>query len=74
MTSYSIKIKRLLTPRKVFNVGYANGMVGYVPTARAITEGGYEGERFFPLFGLPATFSESIEKDILESVEKLFNI
>jgi hypothetical protein len=35
-------------------LGYSNGMVGYVPTAAQIAEGGYEGDSSSVSFGLPA--------------------
>lgn len=45
----------------VLPVGCAGGMVGYIPTADALIQGGYEPERSLEIFGLPAKFSFEIE-------------
>jgi hypothetical protein len=50
----------------VLPVGYSNGMVGYVTTARQIEEGGYEPVESSRYYGLPAPFAPEIEP-ILES-------
>jgi neutral ceramidase len=39
---YGLQIKAASPCRPTLVVGYANGIVGYVPTARAFEEGGYE--------------------------------
>jgi hypothetical protein len=45
----------------ILPLGYANGMTGYVPTARIIKEGGYEAGDSILYFGLPAPFSPEVE-------------
>ncbi|MFV1966093.1 MAG: hypothetical protein ACC628_11755 [Pirellulaceae bacterium] len=43
--------------------GYANNMVTYIPDARIVREGGYEGgglQRYF----LPGPFTENIDAEI----------
>lgn len=52
-------------------VGYTNGMVGYVPTAKQIAEGGYEACDSAYYFVLPAPFSSAIEADIQDVIAKL---
>jgi hypothetical protein len=42
-------------------MGYSNGMTGYVPTQRILTEGGYEAGTSIPWFGLPAPFAPDVE-------------
>jgi hypothetical protein len=39
---FALRLKRAAYPARVVVVGYANGMVGYVPTAEAFAAGGYE--------------------------------
>lgn len=55
----------------VVPVSCANGMVGYIPDARTIREGGYEVERSLPLFGLQKRFSSEIEQVIVKSASDL---
>lgn len=38
-------------------LGYSNGMIGYIPTATQLNEGGYEAEDFIYYFRVPAKFS-----------------
>jgi hypothetical protein len=49
---------------RILPVPYSNGMVGYIPTARQVEEGGYEGRDSFAVFGLPAPFAPSLEEEI----------
>ncbi|MCE9615860.1 MAG: hypothetical protein K8T26_16440 [Lentisphaerae bacterium] len=39
---YGLQVKEAAHPRHALIVGYANGMVGYVPTRAAFARGGYE--------------------------------
>lgn len=50
-------------------IGYSNGMIGYIPTAEQIREGGYESEGFIYYFGLPAPFQEEIEEAIRQAIK-----
>lgn len=68
---YSLKIKKLLSPETVFPLGCSDGMVGYLPTGKAMQEGGYECERAYRLFGLPAPFSPAVESSVLEGLRRL---
>lgn len=53
---------------KVLPLAYSNGMIGYVPTAKQIREGGYEGKDSALYFGLPAPFDPSLEKLICDGI------
>lgn len=52
-------------------LGYTNGMVGYVPTAQQLAEGGYESVESTYYFGLPAPFSQAIEANIQKAILQL---
>jgi hypothetical protein len=67
---YGLHLKQL-THGQVLPVAYSNGMIGYVPSAIQVHEGGYEGASSYRYFGLPAPFDPSIESDILASMELL---
>lgn len=64
---YGHFIKGLRPNHVAIPLGYANGMVGYIPTAQQFAEGGYEPDTSTPYFGLPAPFDPQIE-DIIHSV------
>jgi hypothetical protein len=48
-----------------------NGMVGYVPTAAQLAEGGYEPDGSTRYFLLPSGFSPVIERDVRQAFEHL---
>lgn len=45
-------------------IAYANGMIGYIPTAKEIVEGGYESIESPKWFALAGTFDMNIERII----------
>lgn len=53
--------------------GYCNGTVGYMPTAQAFTQGGYEVESAYRLYGLPAPLSPSTESLVLSAFRSLLD-
>ena len=65
---FSNKIKSLNPDKKIFWSGYTNGWLGYLPTANAYEEGGYE-TRTTPL----SPESEELILDICDSEIKKFD-
>ncbi|GAB2553838.1 neutral/alkaline non-lysosomal ceramidase N-terminal domain-containing protein [Gracilibacillus alcaliphilus] len=57
----------------ILPLGYANGMIGYVPTAEQITEGGYESYDSIFYFGLPYPFSPTIEELMKRKMKELYD-
>jgi hypothetical protein len=55
----------------VLPVGYSNGMVGYVTTARQIADGGYEPVDSTKYYGLPAPFDPVIESRLTDALAEL---
>jgi len=70
VVEYGLWIKSL-SENKVLPLGYSNGMVGYIPTARQIHEGGYESVSSFPYFGYPAPMTPEVEANIRDSIREL---
>ncbi len=66
-----LAVKRLFHPAKALVVGYANDCVGYIPTAQAVREGGYEGLDSHRSFSLPAPFSSEVERVLVQTVGHL---
>ena len=65
---YALQIKKLRP--NVFVAGYANGNVGYVPTASAFKEGGYEVDLAYKLYG-EQMLTPKAEKIILSAASRL---
>ncbi|MCA1686930.1 MAG: hypothetical protein LC745_13365, partial [Planctomycetia bacterium] len=57
--------------RVVWVAGYVDDMFGYLPTARVLREGGYEGNRSVLWSALPAPFAEDTESRVIEAVDRL---
>ncbi len=70
---YSLRLKAELSPRPVLVAGYTNGMVGYIPTASMIPDGGYEvdGSYFYSL--RPAPYAAEVEEDIVQKVRHMLS-
>ena len=67
VVDYALSAKRMLGP-DTFVMGYANGVVGYIPSERILHEGGYEGKVAQVVYGLPAAWSDDVEKRILVGI------
>ncbi|RJE90909.1 hypothetical protein D3P07_02160 [Paenibacillus sp. 1011MAR3C5] len=59
---------------KVLPVGYSNGMLGYIPTAEQLAEGGYEADESYVYFHLPARFAPSVEEIIKQEIREMLSI
>tara|TARA_E500000178_G_scaffold311672_1_gene327791 strand:- start:10 stop:1221 length:1212 start_codon:yes stop_codon:yes gene_type:complete len=57
--------------KPVINIGYSNGMIGYVPTAKDIKDGGYEVNKSRKIFNIENTFNLNIENKIKKSLHLL---
>ena len=68
---YALQLKELLKPRPVLVAGYANGMVGYVPTADMLSEGGYEAGRSHCYHMRPSPYADESEDIIRNTVLQL---
>jgi len=59
----------------IINVGYSNGMIGYLPTKLDIYDGGYEVDKSRPPFGLNNRISLEAEKIIKDKIyEEIKNL
>lgn len=62
---------RQISGGSVLPAGYSNGMLGYVPTARQIAEGGYESDESGLYLLLPSRFSPEIEGRVRQAIHSL---
>ena len=67
LSGYAIRLKKMFG-QHIFVLGYCNDVPGYIPTAKVLEEGGYEGSRppIFPLLWAP-----DIEETIVNEVSRL---
>jgi hypothetical protein len=69
LVEYAINLKRLFG-QDTFVMGYSNGAQGYMPSARALRTGAYDGlcpPYYFPLM----IWNQNIEETILEEMKRL---
>lgn len=66
-TETGMAVKSASPWTRTFFVGYANGCVGYIPTADAYPNGGYEVNVAHLLYGLPAPVSPEAEHMVVQA-------
>jgi hypothetical protein len=71
VVDYALRLKRKYGWDKTWVSGYNNDVFAYIPTARIVREGGYEGATSMISYGQPAPFTESIEETIAAKVDEL---
>lgn len=69
-------VKQLIENDDRFSVpiGYTNGTIGYLPSARQIVEKGYESHESCQFYALPDAFAPSIEEKIRQSLKQHIQI
>ncbi|MBD2860749.1 neutral/alkaline non-lysosomal ceramidase N-terminal domain-containing protein [Paenibacillus oceani] len=72
VVEYGLYVK-MLSGGSTLPVAYSNGMIGYVPTAQQLKEGGYEATDSYIFFGLCSPFTETAEHDICNDFASLLN-
>lgn len=71
VVDYSLRLKREIGGNPVWVAGYSNDVFGYVPSARVLKEGGYEGGGAMRYSTLPDPFATSVEDRIIAKVIEL---
>lgn len=70
LVEYSVQLKEIFGYDSIV-MGYSNDVMGYIPTARVLHEGGYEGASSQVVYGLPAQWSYDIETRIISNMVRL---
>ena len=70
VVDYAIELKRIFG-QDVFVMGYCNDVMSYIPSARVLREGGYEGATAQIVYGLPSTWTADIEARIIYQMVQL---
>jgi neutral ceramidase len=69
VVDYALRLKKDLGGN-VWVMGYANDVMAYIPSARVLKEGGYEGASSMIYYGLPSVWGEKVEELIVDEVSK----
>ena len=67
VVSYAINLKKIFG-QNVFVLGYSNDVMGYIPTATVLNEGGYEGATSQFAAGLHGTWAYDTEVKIMRNL------
>jgi hypothetical protein len=73
VVDYALRLAREL-PGPAWVAGYSNDVFGYVPSARVLREGGYEGADAMIYYGRPGPFTEAVEELIVGEVRRLAGV
>ena len=71
LISYTISLKEIFG-ENIFVMGYANDVMGYIPSKKVLEEGRYEGDSSQRVYGLPAKWDPSIETLIIEGIKGIY--
>lgn len=71
VVDYSIRLKSHQGEAPIWVAAYTNDVFGYVPSARVLHEGGYEGGDAMRYTTLPGPFLPSVEDSIINAVQRL---
>jgi hypothetical protein len=69
VVDYALRLKREFGPG-TWVAGYSNDVMAYIPSLRVLREGGYEGLNAQVYYGLPTRWSEDVESQIVEQVQR----
>lgn len=70
LISYATQFKELYG-QDIFVMAYTNDIVSYIPSAKVIEEGRYEGDTSQRVYGFPAKWSTQIEPIIIDGYKNL---
>jgi neutral ceramidase len=71
VVDYSLRLKRNLGSTHTWVSAYCNDVMAYIPSARVLKEGGYEGGGAMLYYGQPSPWAESVEDDIIGTIGRV---
>jgi hypothetical protein len=71
VVDYSLRLKRNLGSSDTWVSSYCNDVMAYIPSARVLKEGGYEGATSMIYYGQPTTWSSDVERQIIDGLTEL---
>jgi hypothetical protein len=70
VVDYSLRLKVELGRDNTWVAGYTNDVMAYIPSARVLKEGGYEGGGAMVYYGLPTVWGSKVEELIVGAVHE----
>lgn len=70
VVDFSLRLKSELPGPQTWVASYSNDVMAYIPSARVLQEGGYEGATSMIYYGLPTVWSGEVEEHIVQSVRE----
>ncbi len=70
VVDFALRLKLELGAGKTWIAGYCNDVMAYIPSSRVLHEGGYEGGGSMVYYGLPSSWGESIEEQIIHETRR----
>ena len=70
VVEYALECKRRFG-QGLFVMGYSNDVMGYIPSATILKEGGYEGASSQMVYGLPSVWDSSVPERIYAEISRL---
>lgn len=71
VVDYALKTKAAYPKMRLVVAGYSNDVACYIPTARILSEGGYEAVTSMVYYGMPAPFLPEVEDRIHASIRQV---
>lgn len=68
---YQIRLRNELGRDRTWVTGYANDVMGYIPSERVLIEGGYEGDTSLYVYQMPSKWKAGLEDRIVNTVHEL---
>ena len=66
---YALRIKAANPKLRLMVAGYSNDVMGYIPTAKMLEEGGYEPVSSGLYYGLAMPFTSDVERLVNETMD-----
>jgi neutral ceramidase len=71
VVDYAIRLKSELAGSATWVAGFSHDVMAYIPSARVLHEGGYEGGGAMVYYGLPTVWAPEVEQVVIGSVHQL---
>jgi hypothetical protein len=71
VVDYVRRSRREFPSENLIVAGYSHDVMGYIPSRRVLSEGGYEAVDSMIYYGQPGPFAESVEEDVFAAIARV---